>query len=281
MFSWNRRSNSSATSSRKTSTSSYPRHHSEEQRKIGFGYVIDVLVDSPKSLTLRQRDPGEQNADYDQPIVDLEQSKHESSHFTSPYSRGLQSDCPRSTAAPTARRKAPRTPQSSSSATPKIVVPAGEATRSLSSAGETPSSIIIRAAPSAICRANGRARARGNPQWTAPSSSPSNAKASIPGPLPVNPVTTSKYCSGTSSTTPRGLSTAFTASVAPGAVFSSGAKAMTPSPTETARFGMMRKTAGPLRSAARTRGRVTPAAVDTTFPSDDSSLTPARTDSSS
>src|SRR5660398_194229 len=100
MFSWNRRSNSSATSSRKTSTAAYPRHHSAEQRKIGFGYVIDVLVDSPKSLTLRQRDPGEQNADYDQPIVDLEQSKHESSHFTSPYSRGLQSDCPRSTAAP-------------------------------------------------------------------------------------------------------------------------------------------------------------------------------------
>src|SRR5660398_238993 len=71
-------------------TAAYPRHHSAEQRKIGFGYVIDVLVDSLKSLTLRQRDPGEQNADYDQPIVDLEQGKHESSHFTSPYSRAFK-----------------------------------------------------------------------------------------------------------------------------------------------------------------------------------------------
>ena len=105
---------------------------------------------------------------------------------------GLSDHTPGTARAVAARRawmSALRTPPSSSSCAPSIVVPPGLQTMSLSSPGCLPVSSTIFAVPSIVCAANRVEMSRGKPAATPPSLSASMIMYPYAGPLPLSPVT--------------------------------------------------------------------------------------------
>jgi hypothetical protein len=86
-----------------------------------------------------------------------------------------------------------------------MVVPPGEVTMSLSSAGCFPVSRSILAAPSKVCAANFKATSLGNPKLTPASARASAKTKTYAGPLPESAVTASINFSGTSTTNPTAL----------------------------------------------------------------------------
>ena len=103
---------------------------------------------------------------------------------------------PRSVASSMARTKAPRTPLSSRTANPAIVVPPGEETWSLMSAADPGYRCRRSDVARAVWRTKALANSRGMPTFTAPSSIPSRASARKAIDEPEAAVTASNSSSG-------------------------------------------------------------------------------------
>src|SRR5665647_2797382 len=85
----------------------------------------------------------------------------------------------------------PRKAPSSKTCRPVMVVPPGEVTFPLSTAGGSPVSRASLAEPYTVCSTSCSATGRGRPTSTPPSIMASIKVKIYPGPLPLNPVTTS------------------------------------------------------------------------------------------
>ena len=145
-----------------------------------------------------------------------------------------------------------------------MAVPPGLVTWSFSRPGCSPVSSTSLAAPSTVWAARAIATGRDRPTFTPPSASASMAMKTKAGPEPERPVTASRSGSSTMCAEPTAWKRARAWARSSSVAWAPRARALAPSPTSTAVFGMVRTIRTPVPSLRAIFAIEMPAAIEIT-----------------